>query len=802
MPNRKVKGPSGRVIEAAPGEYELLKSLGYRDEEPEEATSRIQERVTEEHFDRPLAKISAVGSGIVSGATLGLSDFALTEEGREEALRNPGYRVAGEIVGGLVGTKLPFSPAAAAVKAGGAITKKLGGGVIAKGVGAAAEGAAFGTGASVAQAQLTGEPFTVETFAAGAGIGSLLGFGAGLAGGALEKSALKRSGRAADDVVRDLEKEERIAHLEAKASQLDNPATADRTVIPRENWERVRNSAREVGDELKEIHQSARVALDQVKAAGSFADSVAKADYRTIPGMGIQAGSEIHQAARQLDKAMTTFLAGKGGADLVQGAAVDFFRLVDESKAAGFIFPQGPATMGRDLVAGALDAVERAKVSGDVAHLLRGLPSDAAKMTRTQAEKFAAAVQTAGGLSDNVAGLTDSVDEFLKSIGTSRDGNLAERLYGGFEDLRAGTQQARSAARAVKENAPAVKAQRAAIQAELKKLKSDAVTATKHERHPIKGFLHRLEHYAGTVGGGRIGRRLLGPGGGFAGAVLGGATISTVMSGDAKSGALAGIALGARGRVSALLNRAVSRWGVMGGRTIRRGIPAYTTILSATALSPSPRETRDLRESVKDRAEEVATLMPALPSSAYAATAWLGDEHPEFARAAQEHIQRAIAYLHTMAPRNPGTVIVGGKDRWLPSEIKAREYADRWLGVMMPLEAGEAFLRGEASSATIHALAATNPSYYDYLRKQMIMQVSDPKVMARLDKHARSQVTWFTGVPMDSSERPEIVEFLQQQLTAPPQTGPVPPQPQASLGGRPPGPAQESMTQAQRLTAR
>lgn len=802
MPN--YVSPTGRVVRVDSAEdAALYRSLGYHEEGAAESQERVGTEEESRYYSRGIERGKAFVEGIGSGATAGITDMIAGPESEtaKRALHNSGTRLAGEIVGGFIGAKIPVTPAGAIARAGTSVTKGLGGGLLAKGVGGAVEGSLYGAGAMAASASLSGDPINAEVLGAGVGIGGLIGFGAGAVGGALERSALKRSGKAAGEVIEDLQKKEQIAHLESELSQLDTRLPADRSVVPREHWDRLRHSARDIGDELLEVHKAAKEAVSQVKQAGSFADSVAAAEYRTIPGMGGLAGA-VHQIARQVDRQMTAFLSGRGNTDVLRSAAMDFFKEIDEIKAMGWNFPSGPASMGRDLVAGAIDAVEKSKVSGDVASVLRSLPKDPTAITRAQADKLAAAIHSASGLSERTGGLADSVEEFLGSIGTVREGTLPERLYGGFEDLRTASRQARQGARVAKENLPAIKQRRKEIQDQLDELRKPP-DDLKHKPHPVWNFTKRLAHYGGAMEGAKLGRMIGGGGYGAAmGAMIGGSAVSTLLGFGPEGGGLAGALLGARGRVRARLNSAIMRWGGAAGRAARRGIPAYTAILGATALSPAPRRTTDLRESVKDRIEEVAALMPTLPNNAYAATGAVADEHPELAAALQEHIVRAISYLHTMAPRNPGTVVVGGKDRWVPSEIKAREYAERWFGVFMPLEAGEEFLSGNASPAVIHALANTHPAYYNELRTAMLNKISDPKVMARLDRHARSQVTWFTGIPMDSSERPEIVEFLQQQLTAPPVTGPVPPEQQASLGGRPPGPAQENLTQAQRLTAR
>lgn len=216
-----VKRPDGSLILATPEEAKNLKIFGYGPETFEERAARGAAEQTKEDYTTVSEKAKAVVEGLVSGASLGLSDFATDDEAKARAQYNPGTRIASEVVGALIPSVLSFgtaapevgaitaarigvegaelakgasalskgvelargvsriTPAGLATRAGGAVEKLAGEGLAGKIAGGATEGLLGGAGSAITQAKLNGDPLTAESVAVNAGMGAVLGGAAG-----------------------------------------------------------------------------------------------------------------------------------------------------------------------------------------------------------------------------------------------------------------------------------------------------------------------------------------------------------------------------------------------------------------------------------------------------------------------------------------------------------------------------------------------------------------------------------------------------------------------------------------------
>lgn len=817
--------PTGRVVTVADKDRSLYESLGYSPETIEHEAGREQAVTRKAYYERPIEKAQAAVEGVYSGASLGLYDVAMghDSETARRAEFNPGTRLAGEIVGGMLGMHLPLGKGITSV------TRLPGQSVAAKGASAALEGAVYGAGQGVAEARLSGDPLTVETVIHGAGAGALLNFGASLAGSALERRAAKAEHSAAEAV----KKEERIAHLESELARHDASEAGVMGPEHKPHWDNFRTSAREAADDLLTQARDADAAMKTVKESGSFVKSAEEGLIKQPPVASptaealksakaggtnwlAKSGNMVESVAKDLTNQTTQAAFDwrrpalqdvakvadaemarafkTGDVALARKAADAFF---STAQRAGVTIESGLGALGPEGVASALKAVEEAHVYKKVGKTLNELPANFANMTRNQADKLAAAVERASALSQNGASLKDGADRLMENLGVMHDGTMAERLYQGIESAR----NARGA-KGGKGVTKGPSSNKAAIEKELKELRGDESKETK-SKSGRRGLVQRISRFmaagygakalSGSVGGGYLTRAV--------GAMTGGSLINSLMGGEG----LLGSVLSAKSRLGARVNANILKWARPTAAALRRGAPAYAAILRHTALSSDPQDEKaGVQDLAKARIQELDSLIPGLPDHAYSATAWLQDEHPELQAGAQEWMRNAITYMQSVAPKNPGTVVVAGKDRWLPSLLKAKDFADRWMGCFQPVEAGEAYLRGEATHATVQALAACNPGVYSAYRDRMLIELSDPEVIKRLDVHQRSKAAMFTGVPLDGLQDPGAVEFFQQQFATAQANSRVPPSASGSPG-RPPGPADAQgalQSQAQRLTYR
>lgn len=191
-----------------------------------ETTKQRTERKTQEKYGEGLgAEAAAAGLGALRGATLGLSDVAISGVGGEDAAtavselraRNPYASTGGEIAGatlpavlagagGALGTAARLAPAGATARLGlaaergaaalvgsgarsaaGTIVQSL----VPKIAGSAIEGAVYGAGAAISEAALGDAELTAENILSSVGWGSLIGGGSA---GALGAAGLAANG--------------------------------------------------------------------------------------------------------------------------------------------------------------------------------------------------------------------------------------------------------------------------------------------------------------------------------------------------------------------------------------------------------------------------------------------------------------------------------------------------------------------------------------------------------------------------------------------------------------------------------
>ena len=231
--------PDGSIVTVDEESKDALKKLGYKETTDKEISTDLAAKADKSYYTSPIEKLKTAGEGALSGLSLGTLDPLITsDESRARARYNPGTRIASEIVGAAVaailsgGTTagesaaeiggkiaarevLGLTPAGLAARAGRAVEESKAIAGLGKatrvGAGAAVEGALGGAGAAITNAQLNNDPLTVESVLAGAGMGSLVGFGAGAIGSKLESGVTKAFSKEEPAIVGSLSRTEEDA---------------------------------------------------------------------------------------------------------------------------------------------------------------------------------------------------------------------------------------------------------------------------------------------------------------------------------------------------------------------------------------------------------------------------------------------------------------------------------------------------------------------------------------------------------------------------------------------------------------
>ena len=231
--------PDGSIVTVDEESKDALKKLGYKETTDKEVSTDLAAKADKSYYTSPIEKLKTAGEGALSGLSLGTLDPLITsDESRARARYNPGTRIGSEIVGAVVpdilsgGTTagesaaeiggkiaarevLGLTPAGLAARAGRAVEESKAIAGLGKatrvGAGAAVEGALGGAGAAITNAQLNNDPLTVESVLAGAGMGSLVGFGAGAIGSKLESGVTKAFSKEEPAIVGSLSRTEEDA---------------------------------------------------------------------------------------------------------------------------------------------------------------------------------------------------------------------------------------------------------------------------------------------------------------------------------------------------------------------------------------------------------------------------------------------------------------------------------------------------------------------------------------------------------------------------------------------------------------
>jgi hypothetical protein len=193
VPIRMVK--DGATIDVPDEMVAEAARQGYVPQSAEARAQAITNEVVKEQHTGVGATIAAGITGVARGATLGLSDAALSALGEGKYLRrlrehNQGASLAGELLGSLS----PAGPAGAAGRLGASIAKPAVGATgLAKiaraGAGGLVEGGILGAGQGVSELALSDDPLTAERVASVLSSRALYGGAIGGAAGSLAKAA-------------------------------------------------------------------------------------------------------------------------------------------------------------------------------------------------------------------------------------------------------------------------------------------------------------------------------------------------------------------------------------------------------------------------------------------------------------------------------------------------------------------------------------------------------------------------------------------------------------------------------------
>lgn len=685
--------PDGNPVFRKAADVDKALGQGYTHRTTEHEVAGAKAAGQEKFFSSPEQKAKAfIGSAADSATLGGYSAFnRLTESperirdtrlGREH---NKGLSLAGSVVGAVGG--MAAGPVRLAGKAGGAVTKKLGGGILATGTGMAAEGTLLAAGTTAQELALAEDPVTVDRIVSSLGSNVLLGAGGGFGIGVIGKAAGKgivKSAAVIDDYKAGAARQAQGVTIAddlakyAKATDGDNSPylfANDRSVL--------RETRRDIKRALNNTEGLAERPGQVIPMIQKERQAIKRAMAEAAEDSGLTAKIAKEHAEIAADLATQ---AAAGPEVTLKGKALA--RYTDWSGVKG---PKAGLVLKAEDALAFKAGLEAGEVASKRAASLANAPNLLTQLDELEASVRSAAKAKGGGM---LGGLVDKVvDRTGMSVaaGLLPGGPIgalgmmvAPQVVGKLKDLITG--------RMVKAGAESVARSTAAI---------DAFLGT--AKRASKATLP-----------------------------LSSKVLASVSFGETKAPAVR--ATKASPLIAAYHARAAE-------------LQSQVTVGLDGALRMKP----EARAALAGRLAGVRALQPLLADRIETVAA------------------RRVEFLASKLPKRPDiTASQIGPDRWQPSDRDVRNFARFVAAVEDPGAIEERLATGTVSPEDAEAYKAVYPERFEAFKRDVINRL--PELQATLP-YSRKVALWiFTGVPVDPSMHPHVIQMFQSMYADEPNT--------------------------------
>ena len=776
MPNVNLIRPDGSMLLVPSEDADKLKTLGYKEETPEQQAERNTGEGIQEYYTTPGQRAKTGVEGILSGASLGLSNLILdSEDTKERARYNPGYRLAGELGGAFL------SPVSLVgdVAEGMAVNRGLGQ-TASTAIRLGSEGAVFGGAGALTEAKLKGDPVTAEAILAGMGWGSVWGGGlgalAGKAGAKLESAKLA---------------EEEGAKMERAALESSAKENSALQAAREDKWQQLRSSVEDVRRATDEAVRTTNETLESLKNPGegelSLKDRIKQAaavadqgkDYLNqvaanpmIKMKGVRPATRA--AFNSYKKVVATAEKGDYG-----GFEMEFAKFKDRLKEVAEVSTMPAPELGSFVlrnVAQAESAAQEVHALAGVSEGLKGFPvtlEGFRGMRPDTAERIGAALdhftkQYPAELEGVCSSLKQTLQNFQEHLGVEIKGTPGTQFRGLWETVKGA-----SKAKAVE----------------------TATGLAKGENGLWSGSNHGIFRRSIAHGTGYMGEKLAERLGVKEG-------IGRFMAYDVAKNMAYGL-LNIKGAVLGAISKKVAEWAPAAIKTTR-AIGSKIEPL-AVRLNGSLDDTRKSKQELMvARLQELHDAAPTVPDTLYKGIQPLSPFHPELAQAMHAASLAQFKALWDKAPKDPGNAFNALKSLYKPGEMDTEKFSRIYEVFHDPVGVMTRAL--ETNSITPEAAEALRefwPESWQHFRVEMLDKVGQKDVWQTLGYHNQINIGLMLGVPVHSTMTPQFISSQMQMFTQRNQKPPMKPQLGAeggsgAAGGRP-GENREA-TQAQKIT--
>lgn len=766
----------GKVV-SVPEELakEALAGGTSRLESPDEATSR-------ELSGLNTARSAGAGEGVIA-AIEGFADAAslggigaLLGAGDEEYARNRAIRTqersGARLTGELAALLLPTGAFGSTAKAAGKVLPSAIAGNAAAGAGGLlAEGAVYGAGAAISNANISTDPLSIESVVADAGIGAILnlGFGKiaqsiGLAGQkATEKIAIREAA------------EKNLNFLNSKPESYDNLYTTfanskdaikqsqkafDRSNVHYENDLRKFLDFQGATEKaIVSIDSLERTALDQLMRGVYGSGKTGRAIINYPPGSPIKTNMPLSKEDKLLlhairdsfqDARLAASKAVSAGDELgainIISKAVNDVEELAKTIRAGSTNPNGVIDINLEKLLN-IPRLPKLPNGSRPIDFLENLPKSMEEFARAKP----AVIKTLANNIDEASELAKSVKAFASDIGVVVDGTASKALIDAHNTLSTIAQ----------------------------------VSGKETGRAGKRGLLDILREHSKLAikyGAGRAADT-----GGFGGAAartMVGAATGYALNGV--EGAIIGASvLNARAASKDRMNNLFANYGQKTSTAIKP-LGSAVTYLGVSFITGEKDNATDLREQALNRINELNALRGSLNDASFSAVQPLADVPNDMAFKLHSQIVNTVNLLLGSTPKDPGLATNMFQSYWKPTNAQAIKLAHQIEAATAPMDAIRRLMNGDGDLETANALWQMWPAH---LQEAAIALANNVEFMGNLTREQGTYLSRIFRVPLNGFSQPENIATLQSLFLPQTPTAPSTPpskRPTGGPNGRPP----------------
>lgn len=288
------------------------------------------------------------------------------------------------------------------------------------------------------------------------------------------------------------------------------------------------------------------------------------------------------------------------------------------------------------------------------------------------------------------------------------------------------------------------------IHASLKRYRSamDAAEAASGETTAAaSGGFGRLLNHTSRLAGGRAGSRF------FGSTALGGALgwASGSMLGGVVGGALMGTLLNGKAGLRNKLSELIATHGRRAGRVIT-GLGPVASSLGVQIVS-GLKDKGDTRTLAARRAREITALRGVAPDLSYSAFEPLMQAPNDIALKLHSRYITTINHLADTAPKDPGLDMKGFQSNWSPSLEESYTFAHRMEAAFYPMQSIGRILSGHGHPAGAETLWTAWPAMMGALSEEL---ASSPEIVEKLSHRELGSLSQLLRTPLSGFQIPEI----------------------------------------------